>query len=93
MCAYSEIEKIVLPNGKTVKQINAEVSKEVERIYLESWKKGISIPFWDNQGNFYLANPDGSEDLVDFNRKDRSYKIISRVAEKGKGRYAYLLNN
>ena len=66
MCAYSEIEKIVLPNGKTVKQI---------------------------QGNFYLANPDGSEDLVDFNRKDRSYKIISRVADKGKGRYAYLLNN
>ena len=41
--------------------------------------------------SFYLANPDGSEDLVDFNRKDRSYKVISRVADKGQGRYAYLL--
>ncbi len=90
MCEYTEIEKMVLSNGKTVKQINAEVSKEIERIYLEGWKKGIAIPFWDN-GNFYLANPDGSEDLVDFNRKDRSYKVISRVADKGQGRYAYLL--
>ena len=48
MCEYTEIEKMVLSNGKTVKQINAEVSKEIERIYLEGWKKGIAIPFWDN---------------------------------------------
>lgn len=91
MCEYIEIEKMVLSNGKTVRQINTEVSKEIERIYLEGWRKGIAIPFWDNNGNFYLANPDGSEDLVDFNRKDRSYKVISRVADKGQGRYAYLL--
>lgn len=92
MCEYAEIEKIKLSNGKTIKQINEEVSKEVERIYLEGWTKGISIPFWDNKGNFYLANPDGSEDLVEFNRKERSYKIITRIADKGQGRYAYLLN-
>lgn len=92
MCEYAEIEKIKLSNGKTIKQINEEVSKEVERIYLEGWTKGISIPFWDKKGNFYLANPDGSEDLVEFNRKERSYKIITRIADKGQGRYAYLLN-
>lgn len=91
MCEYSEIEKIKLSNGLTIKEINSRVHAEVERIYLEGWAKGISIPFWDNKGNFYLANPDGSEDLVEFNRKERSYKVISRVAEKGKGRYAYLL--
>lgn len=91
MCEYTEIENMVLSNGKTVRQINTEVSKEIEHIYLKGWKKGIAIPFWDNKGNFYLANPDGSEDLVDFNRKDRSYKVISRVADKGQGRYAYLL--
>ena len=91
MCEYTEIEKMVLSNGKTVRQINTEVRKEIERIYLEGWEKGIAIPFWDNKGNFYLANPDGSEDLVDFNRKDRTYKVISRVADKGQGRYAYLL--
>lgn len=92
MCEYAEIEKIVLSNGKTIKQINEEVSKEVERIYLEGWTKGISIPFRDNEGNIHLANPDGSEDLVEFNRKERSYKVIARVADKGQGRYAYLLN-
>ena len=91
MCKYADIENIVFPNGKTVKQIDEDIDKEVERIYLEGWGKGISIPFWDNKGNFYLANPDGSEDLVFFNAKDRSYKVIARVAEKGKGRYAYLL--
>lgn len=92
MCEYTEIEDIKLSYGKTTGQINQEVSKEVERIYLEGWAKGVSIPFWDNKGNFYLANPDGSEDLVEFNRKERSYKVIARVADKGQGRYAYLLN-
>lgn len=91
MCEYAEIENIRFSNGKTIKQVNEEVRKEVERIYLEGWAKGIAIPFWDNQRNIYLANPDGSEDLVEFNRKERSYRVISRVAEKGKGRYAYLL--
>ncbi len=92
MCKYAEIENVVLSNGKTVKQINEEVGKEVERIYLEGWAKGIAIPFRDSNGHICLANPDGSEDLVEFNRKERTYKVISRVAEQGQGRYAYLLN-
>ena len=83
MCEYAEIENLKLSNGKTVKEVNENVRKEIEHIYLEGWAKGISIPFWDKQGNFYLANPDGSEDLVEFNRKERSYKVISRVADKG----------
>ena len=92
MCEYKEIEKIKLSNGKTIKQVNEDVRKEVERIYLEGWAKGIAIPYRDINGNLYLANPDGSEDLVEFNRKDRSYKVLSRVAQSGQGRYAYLLN-
>ena len=91
MCTYAEIENVVLSNGKTVKQVNEDVSKEVERIYMEGWEKGVSIPFRDKNGNIYLANPDGSEDLVAFNRKERSYTVLSRVAESGQGRYAYLL--
>lgn len=92
MCEYKEIENIKLSNGKTIKEVNEEVRQEVERIYLEGWAKGIAIPFKDKQGKLYLANPDGSEDLVEFNRKDRSYKVVSRVAQTGQGRYAYLLN-
>ena len=90
MCEYSEIENIELSNGKTIKQVNEEVRREVERIYQEGWAKGIAILFKDREGNIYLANPDGSEDLVEFNRKERSYKVIARVAQAGKGRYAYL---
>lgn len=92
MCEYAEIENIKLSNGKTIKEVNEEVRKEVERIYSEGWAKGISIPFWDKEGNYYLANPDGSEDLVSYDINTRSYQIISRTADKGKGRYAYLLN-
>ena len=92
MCEYTEIENIKLSNGKTIKQVNEEVRKEVERIYLEGWAKGIAIPYRDPKGNLYLANPDGSEDLVEFNRKERSYKVISRVSQPGQGQFAYLLN-
>lgn len=92
MCEYAEIENIKLSNGKTIKQVNEEVHKEVERIYLEGWAKGIAIPYRDAKGNLYLANPDGSEDLVEFNRKERSYKVISRVSQPGQGQFAYLLN-
>lgn len=91
MCDYAHIENIRLNNGKTVKEVNADVRKEVENIYLEGWSKGISIPFWDREGRFYLAIPDGSEDLVELDRRKRSFKVVSRTAEKGKGRYAYLL--
>lgn len=92
MCEYAEIENIVLSNGKTVKQINSEVRQEVEHIYLEGWAKGISVPFWDDKGNFYMANPDGSEDLISYDINTRSYQIITRTAQAGQGRFAYLLN-
>ncbi|MGL4228977.1 MAG: hypothetical protein ACRCR3_10115 [Tannerellaceae bacterium] len=29
MCTYAEIENVVLSNGKTVKQVNEDVSKEI----------------------------------------------------------------
>ena len=59
-----------------------------------TWKdglRGIAIPFWDDKGNYYLANPDGSEDLVNYDVETRSYQVLSRVAQAGQGRYAYLI--
>ena len=90
MCKYSEIEKMVLPNGMTVKVVNDAVRLEVERIYQESWFQGVSVPFFDEKGNTYLANPDGSEDMVSLNRQTRTYSVIMRPAQPGQGRYAYL---
>lgn len=91
MCAYSEIEQIRLSNGKTVKEANHDAHNEIERIYLESWAKGVSVPFWDDHGNIFLANPDGSEDKVSFESNTRTYQVIARTAQAGQGRYAYLL--
>ena len=91
MCSLKEINNIELPNGKTVGTVNRDVSNAIERIYLESWQKGVSVPFFDNTGNTYLANPDGSEDRVTLDRRTRTYHILSRTAAPGKGRYSYLI--
>lgn len=91
MCRYEDIENWKLSNGKTIKEINNEVHDEVEKIYLDAWAKGVSVPYFDGNGNIFLANPDGSDDAVRFNEKDRSYKVIGRIAEPGKGRMSYLM--
>ena len=91
MCKYSDIETIELPNSKTVKEVNDAVRVEVERIYFESWMRGVSVPFFDEDGTLYLANPDGSEDKVTLDRATRTYHIIMRTAQPGCGRFAYLM--
>lgn len=49
------------------------------------------MPFFDNAGNAYLANPDGSEDQVSLDIKTRTYSVLRRIAAPGKGRFAYLV--
>ena len=93
MCTYKDIDNILLPNGKTAYEANRNASNEIENIYLDSWQRGISVPFFDNSGNIYLANPDGSEDHVALDRKTRTYRILHRTAAPGQGRYAYLIKN
>lgn len=91
MCRYEDIEGWKLSNGKTIKEINNAVHDEVEKIYLDAWAKGVSVPYFDTKGNIFLANPDGSDDAVLLNRKDRSYTVLYRVAGPGKGKMAYLI--
>lgn len=91
MCTYNDIENIELPNGKIAKEVNDAVRREVERIYLDSWLQGVPVPFFDDEGNTYLANPDGSEDCVSLNRETRTYRVLERTAAPGKGRFAYLV--
>lgn len=91
MCTYNDIENVELPNGKTAKEVNDAVKHEVESIYLDSWQKGVPVPFFDDVGNTYLANPDGSEDRVTLNRKNRTYRVLRRIAAPGKGRFSYLI--
>lgn len=91
MCAYKELDDIQLPNGKTAGEANHDASREIEHIYLDSWQRGVSVPFFDNTGNTYLANPDGSEDRVVLDRHTRTYLVLQRTAAPGKGRYSYLI--
>ena len=51
MCTYKEIGDILLSNGQTVNESNQAADREIERIYVESWNNGISVPFFDNEGN------------------------------------------
>ncbi len=90
MCKYEEIEDWRLSNGKTIREINNAVHDEVERIYLEAWAKGISVPYFEGE-KIFLANPDGSDDEVNFDVNTRKYTIIRRIAAPGKGKMGYLL--
>ena len=87
LCVHIRNWKIL----KTVKEVNEAVRQEVEKIYLEAWQQGISVPFFDKEGNIYLANPDGSEDRVSLDRKTRTYHVLHRTAQPGQGRYSYLI--
>ena len=91
MCTYKDIDNILLPNGQKAIDANRAASCEIERIYADSWQRGVSVPFFDNDGNTYLANPDGSEDRVKLDRRSRTYLILQRTAAPGKGRYSYLI--
>lgn len=77
MCKYSEIEAMLLPNGLTAKKVNEAVKKEVDSIYLELWLQGV---------------PDRSEDKVSLNRATRTYTVITRTAQQGRGKHACLLS-
>jgi len=93
MCRYEDIERLRLSNGRTIMEINNAVHDEVERIYKEAWAKGISVPYFDDQDNIILANPDGSDDEVSLNLQTRKYTVLRRLAAPGKGKMAYLLNS
>ena len=72
--------------------INNAVHDEVERIYLEAWAKGISVPYFKND-KIFLANPDGSDDEVTLDFNTRKYTIVRQVAAPGKGKMGYLLHS
>ena len=80
-----------LSNGKTIAQVENEMKLGVEKLYLDAWAKGVSVPYWDENRVLHLANPDGSDDLAEFDAKTKKITVISRFANPGQGRFAYLL--
>ena len=80
-----------LSNGKTIAQVENEMKLGIEKLYLDAWAKGMSVPYCDENYQLHLANPDGSDDLVDFDTDTKKYTFLSRAAAAGEGRFAYLL--
>lgn len=85
-------KNIILPNGKTVGEVEEAARKKIESIYVETWKRGHSVPFFDDEGNIYFANPDGSEDEVRLDRPTQTFHVKRRIAAPGQGHMAYLLS-
>ncbi len=59
-------KNFTLTNGKTIAQVEQEMKLDIEQLYLDAWAKGVSVPYWDEDRVLHLANPDGSDDLVEF---------------------------
>lgn len=74
MQKYEDIEGVKLPNGKTIGEVNNRVHGEVEKIYLDSWAKGVAVPYFDEEGNIFLANADGAGDTPKRRRDSRHYR-------------------
>lgn len=64
MCKYEEIEGWRLSNGKTIREINNAVHAEVERIYLEAWAKGISVPYFEDGWDTYYNKHNRSSSIM-----------------------------
>ena len=60
-----------LSNGKTIAQVENEMKLGIEKLYLDAWAKGVSVPYWDENRVLHLANPDGSDDLAEFDAKTK----------------------
>jgi hypothetical protein len=84
-------KNFTLTNGKTIAQVEQEMKLGIEKLYLDAWAKGVSVPYWDEDRVLHLANPDGSDDLAKFDANTKKITVISRLAEPGQGRFAYLL--
>ena len=81
----------ILPNGRTIGDTERLHNERIKTVYAEYWSKGVSPKYQDERCNettlFIAANKDGSEDLVRFEPKSRTYTHIRRLAEAGKGKF------
>jgi hypothetical protein len=88
-------EKTLLANELNSLQVEEEACRITDSLYIEAFSKGIPMFYKDNRvqeaKEFIRANPDGSEDLVNFDSANREYSFIKKLASAGKGRWSHLL--
>ncbi len=86
--------KTGLPNGLTVSATEKAMKETTEKLYTDAFNKGIPMYYQDgrtSESQFIRANPDGSEDLVEFDMKEDNYKFVKQAEPVGRGQWAYLV--
>lgn len=88
-------EGYVLSSGLTIQEVEAESRDNVEDIYIKAFAKGLPRYYEDerctSEKHMIRANPDGSEDLVDFDWQTGAETFIKNLFPAAKGKFAYLL--
>jgi hypothetical protein len=73
----------VLSSGRTVTETEEEAQKITDELYADAFRKGIPMFYKDDRSKaltqFIRADPNGSEDLVDFDVTKGEYTIIKNL--------------
>ncbi len=73
----------VLSSGRTVTDTEEEAQKIIDNLYADAFRKGIPMFYKDDRSKaltqFIRANPDGSEDLVNFDVAQGEYMLIKNL--------------
>ena len=87
-------ETVVLPNGLTIAETERQLRDAINQIYLDEWERGMVPKYRDercrSEQEFIGANADGSEDLLLFDSKNKTFTVLRRLAEPGQGQLDYL---
>ena len=79
----------VMPNGLTIAETNERTAKVTLELYRNSFSKNVPVYYRDertiNENDFIRANPDGSEDLVNYDLDRRDYSVVKALLSEGKG--------
>lgn len=90
-------EEYHLSSGRSIKEVERSSRNRIETIYIDAFAKGLPRYYKDdrctNKKNLIRANPDGSEDLIDFDWKTREEVLVRHLVPTGQGKFAYLLND
>lgn len=87
-------KSIVLPTGLTIAETERRMNESIADLYVEFWDKGLTPKYRDDRcksdNEFISANADGSEDLLLFDSKNRTYTFLRQLVPPGQGEFAYL---
>ncbi len=83
----------ILSSGRTIWETEAEAQKIISKLYADTFGKGIPLFYKDERTKiltqFIRANPDGSEDLVNFDSANREYEFLKNLVPKRQGHWSF----